>query len=155
MSELSIDEAKTHIQEDGFYIIKNADLGSRFQEMRENQRSFSFEEDTGFSFCREFVLSNPVRDIMDALNSRYILAYSGGLSPDPGRTLSFQKGGQELIMLVVQVWPKSPSSKYYRASHKKEITKVRGATRFFEVAPAELKEKGCDAEDLDMDQGGL
>lgn len=92
---------------------------------------------------------------MDALNSRYILAYSGGLSPDPGRTLSFQKGGQELVMLVVQVWPKSPSSKYYRTSHKKEITKVRGATKFFEVAPAELKEKGCDAEDLDMDQGGL
>ncbi|KAM5357476.1 hypothetical protein ACJZ2D_016227 [Fusarium nematophilum] len=160
MSGLSIDEAKTRIQHDGFCVIENPDLGSRFEEMREKEYSFSFSEHTGFNFCRDFVLSNPyIRGILDALgsdeNSRYILAYCGGFSPDPQRTYSLRDGGQKPLILVVQAWPKSPSSIYYYASHKCKITRVRGATGFYEVPPAEIKDKGLHGKDLDMEQGGM
>lgn len=59
-SSFSLDEAKNQIYDNGFYVIEDSALGSSFEEMLERQSQFSFSTDTGFKFCHDFILLDPV-----------------------------------------------------------------------------------------------
>lgn len=56
----SIDEARSHIFNDGFVKIDDPVIGLSIETMRTKGLSFDLSKETGFDFCQDHVLNNPV-----------------------------------------------------------------------------------------------
>ncbi|CAI6099527.1 unnamed protein product [Clonostachys chloroleuca] len=162
-SDILPDEAKKQIYQDGFFMLGDPKVGSSIEEMKAKQKSFDFSGEAGFEFCRDRVLLNSsVQSIISALESdtnlRYVLAYRGSLPPDAGHICTLRNGGEDLGILIVQVWPKGSSAIFYSGSHMVPLQRARAANRIWEVAPKQLKDSGCKAENFQdsfRDTGGI
>ncbi|RSL44578.1 hypothetical protein CEP54_014624 [Fusarium duplospermum] len=164
---MTADEAKEEIYRNGFHVIENPELGSEFEKMLKDEVKLDFSSDTGFNFCLQFVLLNPqVKDILNALaidfDSRYILAYCGGIPADQ-RNYSLRAGGKRPDIIIVHAWARGSSPTYYD-THDKPTTKYVTDTKLLRVLGADLrhngsvgKELGCHGGDqrLPLADGGL
>lgn len=143
-------------------MMEDPEIGSSIEEMRAKQLSFDFSEEAGFNFCRDRILLNSrVQGIIRALESdaksRYTLAYRGSLPPDPGHICTLRNGGEDLGVLIVQLWPKASNATFHSGSHAVTLTRIRAANNLWEVASKQLKDEGCKAEELQdsFQEGGL
>lgn len=58
--EFSCDQATAQVKEDGFYIIKDPEMGTRVDEMVRSNSRFNFSDEKGFKFWRDNINSDPV-----------------------------------------------------------------------------------------------
>jgi len=91
------------------------------------------------------------------MKSPYTLAYRGSLPPDPGHICTLRNGGEDLGLLIVQLWPKASKATFYSKSHKVQLTRARAANNLWEVPLRQLEDNKCGAEDLlaSFQEGGL
>ncbi|CRK32679.1 hypothetical protein BN1723_016300 [Verticillium longisporum] len=158
-TSFSVEEAIRALDKDGFFSIPDRAVGLCLAEMDQSTSQFSPSTVAGLEFYRLHVLQDT--RVVSTLNSSFEWCAMGDyrrIREDQGHIFQLRRGGANADILVVQLWSANSQATYYSGSHRvsrEVLSSVRAANRMWEVPRARLELAGCEARDIQFEDGGL
>ncbi|KAK4107107.1 hypothetical protein N656DRAFT_720756 [Canariomyces notabilis] len=148
------EDARKSILEDGFFLVRDPQIGERVKEME--GKGFPYASEYGLDFCKVNVLDDRVRTILESFFDWSGLGLYRTFGRDPDHNFLFMnRATTEMQVLVVQLWSNGSRVRFWGRSQLHALNGIAAANGLLEVPSGRLEGLGLQPTEVVLERGGL
>ncbi|KAL2272087.1 hypothetical protein FJTKL_08959 [Diaporthe vaccinii] len=154
MTSRLLKEARQSIINNGFWALKDTDIGKRMDEIVTDR--YRVKTEKGLDLCRVAVLEREItREVIKFFFPKAVLGYYKIYGQTQDHHCTLNGTTPDMRILEVQLWSSHSQCVFDTGSHQHDLKATAAPNGLLKIPPERLEELGITPTEVEMPDGGL